>query len=125
MVLPVDDVPDPGFEELPNSLSRTSSYLRCFSSRSLSAFAWRSSGVSSGGLLFVSSSSESERSFPSALRPRRARPAVADSTPAACRDAICGLRLRTVTAGLKSCFSGTADLVSRKWNVCADSLDTC
>lgn len=121
MVLPGDDVPDPGFDELPNSLSRTSSYLRCFSSRSLSAFAWRSSGVSSGGL-FVSSSSESDKSFPSALRLRRTRPAVADSTPA-CRDAICGLRLRTVTAGLKSCFSGTDDLVSRKWNVCAASLD--
>lgn len=133
MVLPPgDDVPEPGFDELPKSRSRTSSYLRCFSSRSFSVFACRSSAVICGGLL--SSSSESDNSAPSALlRPNRDMPAAADSIPPASdrpgrppadREAICGLRLSTVTAGLKSCFKGTADLDSRKWNVWGVSLGT-
>lgn len=111
VALPVDDAPDAVLEELPNSLSRTSSYLRCFSSRFRNAIAWRSSGVNSGSLL----APYSESSEPSSASPSRPIPAVADSTALDdCREAICGFRLSKVTAGFMSCFSGTLGLVSRK-----------
>lgn len=68
------------------------------------AIAWRSSGVGSGGF----SSSES-----SAFKSKRPIPAaVAPAAEEDCRVAICGLRLRTVTVGLNSCFSGTSEEAS-------------
>lgn len=120
VVLPGDELPDVVAEGLPKSLSRTSSYLRCFSSRFFSAMACRSSGVGSGGLFDSSSESQSSPSSPNCPTP-----VVAPSTPVAEEDgrvAICGLRLSSVTVGLMSCFSGTSERASMKWNVCGASL---
>jgi hypothetical protein len=111
-VLPGEDAPDAVADGLPNNRSRTSSYFRCFSSRFFSAIACRSSGVGSARLLPSSSDSSSSPFSPSC--PTLA--ATASTAPEAeddCRVASCGLRLRTVTAGLKSCFSGTSERVSR------------
>lgn len=118
-MLPGDELPEVVAEGLPKSLSRTSSYLRCFSSRFLSAIACRSSGVGSGRFL----DSASESSPPSS--PNCPTPVVAPSIPVAEGDdrvAICGRRLSRVTWGLMSCFSGTSERVSMKWNVCGASL---
>jgi hypothetical protein len=72
-----DDAPDVVADGLPNSLSLTSSYFRCFSSRFFRAMACRSSGVGSGR--FWSSSESSRLSL--VAKPSRLMPAVAEETP--------------------------------------------
>lgn len=99
---PGDEAPDDGADS-PKILALASSYRRCFSSRSRFCRARICSGVGCGSL-GASSSSSSTESW--------AMPVTGS------RLATTGLRLRTLTCGLKAEVRGTVLLASTKWKVC-------
>jgi len=114
-----DDRPDPppvaGAGE-PNSLSLTSAYLRCFSSRSCCALLCRSPMVRSRSFRASSSLSSSSSCKDMPLTP--------DSIFARGATAGFGLRLRTLSAGLYSDLRGTSLRASTKWKVSGFSAES-